>query len=93
MAKDKPSSVPDLFLTIWIIVRVGLILVIWLGIFLALFLGYFTVPIAVVAGFSVIYALTDATFLIRHQIRARSRLGREEMLRTRSKADEEDPSA
>jgi hypothetical protein len=42
-----------------IIARVVFVLIIWLGLFIAMFLGYFTVPIIVVGGITLIYALSD----------------------------------
>jgi len=45
-----------------IIARVVFVLIIWLGLFVAMFLGYFTVPIIVVGGITLIYALSDLGF-------------------------------
>jgi hypothetical protein len=47
-----------------IIARVVFVLVIWLGLFVAMFLGYFTVPIIVVGGITLIYALSDLGFFL-----------------------------
>jgi hypothetical protein len=42
-----------------IILRVGIILVVWMLLFLAMFLGYFTIPVFVVILLTLVYAITD----------------------------------
>lgn len=56
--EDKNNKIGALTGVI-IIVRVVFVLIIWLGLFVAMFLGYFTVPILVVGGITLIYALSD----------------------------------
>jgi hypothetical protein len=39
--------------------RAIVVLVIWLALFLATFLGYLTVPVALIAGFLIVWGLAD----------------------------------
>ena len=82
MPEGKRSQLSETFMTIWIIVRVGLILVVWLALFLALFLGYFTVPIIIVIILSSLYTLTDAAFFVANRRQQQER-ERDEMLKER----------
>jgi apolipoprotein N-acyltransferase len=91
MPDGKQSTVPEVFMTIWIVLRVGLILVVWLLLFLALFLGYFTVPIILVVILAAIYALTDAAFLVANQLRKQAKNKRDEIIQARRLPDDEDP--
>jgi hypothetical protein len=90
MPEGKQSSVPELFMTIWIIVRVGLILVVWILLFLALFLGYFMVPIFLVAIFALIYGLSDAAFIMTSKMQEKARGKHEEMAQARQLPGDED---
>jgi membrane protein implicated in regulation of membrane protease activity len=91
MPEGKKMALPDVFLTIWIIIRVGLILAVWIALFLALFLGYFTVPIIMVAVLAAIYAVSDAAFLVANQLRKQALTKRDEMLRKQASPDDHDP--
>ena len=93
MPEGKHHPFLELFMTAWIVVRVGLILVVWLSIFLALFLGYFTVPIIMVIVISGIYALTDATFFVASRMRQQAENMREEILNSRSRPEDDEPPA
>lgn len=64
MSEPKESRLLESFLTLWIVIRVGFILVVWIGLFLAMFLGYFTVPIILVVVLTIIYGLSDAALLL-----------------------------
>lgn len=59
MSDKNPSQRFDFLLAVVIIARVALIVVVWLGLFLALFLGYFTIPIILIAVMTIIYAVSD----------------------------------
>jgi hypothetical protein len=59
VSDKNPSQRFDFLLAVVIMARVALIVVIWLGLFLAIFLGYFTVPIILIAILTVIYAVSD----------------------------------
>lgn len=59
MSDKNPSQRFDFLLAGVILIRVALVVVVWLGLFLAIFLGYFTVPIILIAVLTVIYAITD----------------------------------
>jgi len=57
--EKNPSQRFDFLLAVVIIVRAALIVVVWLGLFLAIFLGYFTVPIILIAVLTIIYTISD----------------------------------
>lgn len=76
MPEPKKSKLLESFLTLWIVIRVGFILVIWIGLFLAMFLGYFTVPIILVVVLTILYGLSDAVLLL--VARTRKQTGEEE---------------
>lgn len=59
MSDKNPSQRFDFLLAVVILARVALIVVVWLGLFLAIFLGYFTVPIILIALLTIIYAVSD----------------------------------
>jgi len=48
----------------FILARVIVILLAWLGVFLAMFLGYFTVPVILIGAMALIYALVDLGFYV-----------------------------
>jgi apolipoprotein N-acyltransferase len=59
VSDKNPSQRFDFLLAVVILARVALIVVVWLGLFLAIFLGYFTVPIILIALLTIIYAVSD----------------------------------
>jgi hypothetical protein len=79
-------------MTIWIIVRVALIIAVWLALFLALFWGYFTIPIIIVFILAGIYAISDAAFVVAARMREKAQRQRDEMLLARSAPDEPEPT-
>ncbi len=56
-----------------ILLRVAAVLVVWVVFFLSMFLGYFTVPLLLIGGLTIVYAITDAGMYvaIRRQTEAR----------------------
>jgi protein-S-isoprenylcysteine O-methyltransferase Ste14 len=64
MPEKNPSQRANPLLMLFIIGRVIIILLVWLGVFLAMFLGYFTVPIILIGALAVIYALADLGFYV-----------------------------
>ncbi|MBN2047023.1 MAG: hypothetical protein JW750_04185 [Anaerolineaceae bacterium] len=58
MQQGKDPEKSRFLLNLFIIVRVAVILVIWLGLFLAMFLGYFTIPILLIGIFTLTYAIS-----------------------------------
>ena len=92
MPESKRPVFSEMFMTVWIIIRVALILVVWLSLFLALFLGYFTVPIILVILVSGVYALTDAAFLVSNKIRKQAENMRGEIIKNRARPDDDEPA-
>jgi protein-S-isoprenylcysteine O-methyltransferase Ste14 len=64
MPEKDPNQRANPLLMVFIIGRVIIILLVWLGVFLAMFLGYFTVPIILIGALAVIYALADLGFYV-----------------------------
>jgi hypothetical protein len=73
-----------------VVIRVIGVLAVWLLLFLGVFLGYFTVPILLVAALTVLYSVTDIGLFITVRRRERARREREDFLRARRKADRPD---
>ena len=73
MSEDPDSPDFDFLLNIVIILRVGLILVVWIALFLAIFMGYFTFPIILIGLVSLVYAISDlGLFLARKRSKEKS---------------------
>ena len=84
MPEGKRSLFAESFLTLWIVIRVVLILAVWIGLFLALFLGYFTVPIILVLVLTAIYWISDAVFLVASRLQEQANKDRNAMLQESS---------
>jgi apolipoprotein N-acyltransferase len=57
--KPKDPRRRDVVSLFFILFRVAIILVTWLGVFLATFLGYFTVPMVLIGVVVLIYTVSD----------------------------------
>jgi len=64
MPEDEQRQRSNPLLMAFIIGRVIVILLVWLGVFLAMFLGYFTVPVILIGGMAIIYAIADLGFYV-----------------------------
>lgn len=91
MSPKKLTVVDELFMTVWIIVRVAVILVVWLALFLALFLGIFTVPLIVVVVLASIYAIMDVAFVVTNKVRSQALHDRGELLGKSPVVEEPEP--
>lgn len=69
-------------LALVIVVRVTLFLALWLILFTGMFLGYFTVPLILLAFLTLFYALTDAGVVLA-LLRQRARQARRAFLDAR----------
>jgi apolipoprotein N-acyltransferase len=76
VAQDRKSGALEVLFEIWIMIRVVLILIIWLGLFIAIFLGYYTIPIILVLFITLFYPISDALFVasLRRKRKADARL-------------------
>jgi len=79
---ESESSRPHAWLAFVIVVRVTIFLLIWLVLFVGMFLGYFTVPLILLAALTLFYALTDAG-LVMALVRRRAREARRAFLDAR----------
>lgn len=70
------------WLALVIVLRVTIFLGIWLVLFMGMFLGYFTVPLILLALLTLVYAITDAGLVIA-LMRQRARQARRAFLDTR----------
>lgn len=62
MPEPKQPKRTNPLLMAFVLGRVIIILLVWLGVFLAMFLGYFTVPVILIGAMAIIYALVDLGF-------------------------------
>jgi hypothetical protein len=76
MPEENESGRVNLLIGAIILLRVAAVLVIWVALFLAVFLGYFTVPILLVGGLTVVYAVTDAGLYVAMKREAEARKAR-----------------
>ena len=60
--KNTPLSP---FVAAFILLRVVLILIIWLGLFLTMYVGFFTIPVIVISIITIIYAIMDVVLYVR----------------------------
>ncbi|MCX7837917.1 MAG: hypothetical protein N2559_00450 [Anaerolineae bacterium] len=70
------------WLALVIVLRVMIFLGVWLVLFMGIFLGYFTVPLIVLAALTLFYAITDAGLVIA-LVRQRARQARHTFLQAR----------
>ena len=70
------------WLALVIVLRVTIFLGIWLVLFMGMFLGYFTVPLILLALLTLVYAITDAGLVIA-LVRQRARQARRAFLDAR----------
>ncbi len=60
--KNTPLSP---FVAAFILLRVVVILVIWLGLFLTMYVGFFTIPVILISIMTIIYAIMDVVLYVR----------------------------
>jgi apolipoprotein N-acyltransferase len=87
----EDATPPIIFLIgVVIVIRVIVAIVVWLALFLGVFLGYFTVPILLVSGLTILYSVTDIGLFMAVRRRDRARKERQAFLRAQRKVDELD---
>lgn len=90
-SQDHADPPVDIWVSVVIIGRVIVMLVLFIALFLAIFLGYFTFPILLIAGVTVLYMLSDLGLYLRLARRRQARQERDEFLKKYSeKLDHED---
>ncbi len=89
MTEKHKSIGADLFFTLIVVGRVVLMIGIWLILFLMLFLGYFTVPILLIAGLTLVYVLTDFVMVSFVNKQRKSMEQRQEIIDQNSKDEEQ----
>lgn len=93
MHEDDHSKRTNPLLMAFIIGRVVIILLVWLGVFLAMFLGYFTVPVILIGAMAIIYALVDLGFYMTVNRQKKASDLRHSFLDSRTYTDREDPGS
>jgi len=68
------------------VVRVIVVITVWLVLFLGVFVGYFTVPILLVATITILYSVADIRLSATVRRRERAREEREAFLRKKREA-------
>lgn len=86
MNNDNDPGMSDSLLAVIILARVLVILSVWLALFLAMFLGYFTVPILLVGGVMLVYALFDISLYIAFKKQKQPQESRRNFFRMQSQA-------
>lgn len=89
MKEKHKSASADLWFTIVIVGRVAFMIGIWLLLFLMLFLGYFTVPIILIGGITLVYMLSDfgMVYIMKRQKKAQEQ--RKELIEQITKDEEQ----
>ena len=87
----EDATPPIIFLMgIVVVIRVIVAIAVWLTLFLGVFLGYFTVPVLLVSGLTILYSVTDIGLFMAVRRRERARKQRQAFLRAQRKVEELD---